>query len=84
MEEVNEASLEHFVESNQEDVTEFFIEEEEENPTESEPSMKQRNPRDLPLSLNLYYLVLDMPFCTMILSLLRSLMTNSLRKRLIG
>jgi hypothetical protein len=29
MKEVNEASLEHFVESNQEDVTEFFIEEEE-------------------------------------------------------
>ena len=37
MEEVKEASVEHFVESNQEDVTEFFIEEEEENPTESEP-----------------------------------------------
>jgi hypothetical protein len=37
MEEVNEASLEHFVESNQEDVTEFFVEEEEENPTEYEP-----------------------------------------------
>jgi hypothetical protein len=36
MEEVNEASLEHFIESNQEDVNEFFIEEEEENPTESE------------------------------------------------
>jgi hypothetical protein len=37
MEEADEASLEHFVESNQEDVTEFFTEEEEENPTESEP-----------------------------------------------
>jgi hypothetical protein len=70
MEEVNEASLEHFVESNQEGVTEFFIEEEEENPTESEPLVKLRNPRDLPLSLNLYHLVLDMPFCTKILSLL--------------
>jgi hypothetical protein len=70
MKEVNEASLEHFVESNEEDVTEFFIEEEEENPTESEPSMKLRNPRDLPLSLNLYHLVLDMPFSTIILSLL--------------
>jgi hypothetical protein len=33
MEEVNEASLEHFVESNQEDVFKFFIEEEEGNPT---------------------------------------------------
>jgi hypothetical protein len=34
---VNEESLEHFVESNQEDVTEFSITVEEENPTESEP-----------------------------------------------
>jgi hypothetical protein len=33
------------------------------------------------LSLNLYHLVLDMPFCTKILSLLWSSMTNSLRKR---
>ena len=37
MEEVKEASLEHFVESNQEDVTNFFIGEEDDNPIESEP-----------------------------------------------
>jgi hypothetical protein len=43
MEGVNEASLEHFIESNQEDVTEFFIEEEEENPAESE-SLETKEP----------------------------------------
>jgi hypothetical protein len=48
MEEVNEASLEHFVESNQEDVTKFFIEEEEKILQNLSPSMKPRNPRDLP------------------------------------
>jgi hypothetical protein len=44
MEEVNEASLEHFIESNQEDVTEFFIEEEEENPAESESLDETKEP----------------------------------------
>jgi hypothetical protein len=48
MEEVNEASLEHFVESNQADVTKFFIEEEEKILQNLSPSMKPRNPRDLP------------------------------------
>jgi hypothetical protein len=51
MEEVNEASLEHFVESNQEDVTEFFIEEEEENPTESEPVDENEEPSIPPIEL---------------------------------
>jgi hypothetical protein len=51
MEEVNEASLEHFVESNQEDVTEFFIGEEEENPTESEPLDETEEPSRPPIEL---------------------------------
>jgi hypothetical protein len=51
MEEVNEASLEHFVESNQEDVTKFFIEEEEENPTESEPLDETEQPSRPPIEL---------------------------------
>jgi hypothetical protein len=51
MEDVNEASLEHFVESNQEDVTEFFIEEEEENPTESEPLDETEEPSRPPIEL---------------------------------
>jgi hypothetical protein len=60
MEEVNEASLEHFVESNLEDVTEFFIDEEEENPTKSEPldetEASSRPPIELkPLSPGLRY-----------------------------
>jgi hypothetical protein len=48
---VNEGSLEHFVESNQEDVTEFFIEEEEENPTESEPHDETEEPSRSPIEL---------------------------------
>jgi hypothetical protein len=51
MEEVNEASLEHFLESNQEDFTEFFIEEEEENPTESEPLDEIEEPSRPPTEL---------------------------------
>jgi len=51
MEEVKEASIEHFVESNQEDVTEFFIEEEEENPTESEPLDELEEPSRPPIEL---------------------------------
>jgi hypothetical protein len=51
MEEVNEASLEHFVESNQEYVTEFFIEEGEENPTESEPLDETEEPSRPPTEL---------------------------------
>jgi hypothetical protein len=51
VEELNEASLEHFVESNQEDVTEFFIEEEEENPTESEPLYETEEPSRPPIEL---------------------------------
>jgi hypothetical protein len=51
MKEVNEASLEHFVESNQEDVTEFFIEEEEENPTEFEPLDETEEPSRPPIEL---------------------------------
>jgi hypothetical protein len=51
MEEVNKASLEHFVESNQEDVTELFIEEEEENPTESEPLDETEEPSRPPIEL---------------------------------
>jgi hypothetical protein len=51
MEEVNEASLEHFVESNQEDVTEFFIEEEEKNHTESEPLDETEEPSRPPIEL---------------------------------
>jgi hypothetical protein len=51
MEEVNEASLEHFIESNQEDVTEFFIEEEEENPIESEPLDETEEPSRTPIEL---------------------------------
>jgi hypothetical protein len=51
MEEVNEASLEHFVESNQKNVTEFFIEDEEENPTESEPLDETEEPSRPPTEL---------------------------------
>jgi hypothetical protein len=51
MEEVNEASLEHFVESNQEDVTELFIEEEEENPTKSAPLDETEEPSRPPIEL---------------------------------
>jgi hypothetical protein len=51
MEEVNEASLEHFVESNQEDATKFFIEEEEESPTESEPLDETEEPSRPPIEL---------------------------------
>jgi hypothetical protein len=51
MEEVNEASLENFVESNQEDVTKFFIEAEEENPTESEPLDETEEPSRPPIKL---------------------------------
>jgi hypothetical protein len=70
MEEVNEASLEHFVESNQEDVTEFFIEEEEENPIESKPVDEAEEPSRPPIELKPLPPGLDMHFCTMILSLL--------------
>jgi hypothetical protein len=51
MEEVIEASLEHFVESNQEDVIEFLVEEEEENPTESEPLDENEEPSRPPIEL---------------------------------
>jgi hypothetical protein len=51
MEEVNEASIEHFIESNQEDVTEFFIEEQEENPIESEPLDETEEPSRPPIKL---------------------------------
>jgi hypothetical protein len=51
MEEVNEASPEHFVESNQEDVTKFFIEEKEENPTESRPLDETEEPLRPPIEL---------------------------------
>jgi hypothetical protein len=51
MEEVNEASLEHIIESNQEDVTEFFINLEEENPTESEPLDETEEPSRPPIEL---------------------------------
>jgi hypothetical protein len=53
MEEVNEASLEHFIESNQEDVTEFFIEEEEENATKSEPLDETEEPSRPPIELKI-------------------------------
>jgi hypothetical protein len=51
MEEVNEASLEQFIEPNQEDVTEFFIEEEEENPIEPEPLDETEEPSRPPIEL---------------------------------
>ena len=51
MEEVKEASLEHFIESNQEDVTEFFIEEEEEHPTESGTLNEFEDPPRPPIEL---------------------------------
>jgi hypothetical protein len=51
LEEVNEASLEHFIESNQEDVTEFFTEEEVENPTEFEPLNETEKPSRPPIEL---------------------------------
>jgi hypothetical protein len=51
MEEANEASLEHFIKSNQEDVTEFFIEKEEENPTEFEPLDETEEPSRPPIEL---------------------------------
>jgi hypothetical protein len=51
MEEVNEAFLEHFVESNQEDVIEFLIEDEEENPTQSEPLDETEEPSRPPIEL---------------------------------
>jgi hypothetical protein len=51
MKEVNEASLEHFVESNQEDVTKLFIEKKEENPTESEPLGETVEPSRPPIEL---------------------------------
>jgi hypothetical protein len=51
MEEVNEASLEHFVESNHENIAEFFIEKEEENPTESEPLDETEEPSRPPIEL---------------------------------
>jgi hypothetical protein len=79
---VNEASLEHFVESNQEDVTEFFIKDEEENPTESEPLDETEEPSRPPIEHKPLTPCLRYAFLQ--LSLLRSLMTNSLRKRLIG
>jgi hypothetical protein len=51
MEEVNVASLKHFIESNQEDVTKFFIEEEEENPIESKPLNETEEPSRPPIEL---------------------------------
>ena len=67
MEEVKEASLEYFVESNQEYVTEFFIEEEEENPTELEPLDEFKEPprplvelKPLPPSLRYTFLNNDL------------------------
>jgi hypothetical protein len=49
MEEVNEASLQHFIKSNQQAVTECFIEDEEENPTESEPFNETEEPSRPPI-----------------------------------
>jgi hypothetical protein len=43
--------LQHFVESNQEDVTECFIEEEEENPIESEPLDETEEPSRPPIEV---------------------------------
>jgi hypothetical protein len=70
MEEVNGASLEHYIESNQEDVTEFFIEEEEENPTESEPLDETEEPSRPPVALKPLPPGLRYAFLQMILSLM--------------
>ena len=66
MEEVKEASLEHFVNPIKKMLLSFSSKKKKKILPNLNPLMNLRNLLDLPLSLNLYHLVLDMLFSTMI------------------